>query len=267
MSLAKKQRVGSRTRLDCPNCGWGTNTKAAIVNHNPKYYSIYCNACNLLETESKGNLTLKELSELKQMNAEAYTPCKVQLPLDFTFEIPYEGRQWLYQTGLSPTRWQALGIGWSDTTKRVILPVYNKEMKLVWLQQRAVFLGQKPKYIQPKQAKEVTYTNFNPSIARVAVIVEDIASAMRINEIPILCDGHSIMGTSLSLPQINVLCQYWKVLVWFDPDKPGQTAAKKAIKKLSLWTDVGKIYSTVDPKKLCNTDIINLILQASIKEN
>ena len=88
---------------------------------------------------------------------------------------------------------------------------------------------------------------------------------MRINEIPILCDGHAIMGTSLSMHQIGTLCKYWKVLVWFDPDKPGQDAAKKAIKKLGLWTDVGKILSPVDPKKMCNTDIINLILRASVK--
>lgn len=256
--------MGSRTRIDCPNCGWGTGTAAAILNHNPKDYSCYCNACKWVGFEPKGKLTLKELSALKELNRAAATPCRVALPLDFTLDIPAVGRAWLYTCGISPSRWAALGIGWSERTQRVVLPVYNKQKQLVWLQQRAVHEGQKPKYLQPMQAKNVTYTNFNPSIAKVAVIVEDIASAMRVNDIPILCDGHAVMGTSLSQTQLAVLIQYDLVLVWFDPDKPGQQASKVAMRKLGLWVTTKGVYSKVDPKRLSNVEIIQLLLKASV---
>ena len=61
LEIAKNLPLGQTARCDCPQCGVGTNTNAAIVNHNPKYYSVYCNACDCREYESKGETVTQVL--------------------------------------------------------------------------------------------------------------------------------------------------------------------------------------------------------------
>lgn len=260
---AKKLPVGTNGRLDCPNCGWGTGTKAAIINHNHKEWSIYCNACKLVRKHSKGMLSLAERREYNQMNERAKQKLKLELPHDYTLEIPEEGRRWLYKCGVSPSYWQLLGIGWSQYYQRVVLPVYNHELNLIWYQLRAVHEGQKPKYIQPKAAKDCIYTVVGASPARVAVVVEDIASATRINLSKLNVHGYAMMGTSLTASQLNTLRQYDFVIVWTDSDKAGRDADKRVRKTLSLWTKVASHMTECDPKYLSN-DKLNLEMSRAI---
>ena len=265
LAPAKKLGVGRRGRLDCPQCGWGTGTNAAIVNHNPKYYSCYCNACGLVRTFGKGILSLAELRQLRELEEIAKKPLRLELPHDYTLDIPEIGRQWLYKCGLSPSYWQRLGIGWSNYYQRVVLPVYNHERVLVWYQLRAVHEGQKPKYIQPSAGKNCVYTVFKDLKPAIAIVVEDIASAMRINLLPLNVAAYAIMGTSLSAAQLATLSGHQKVYTWFDPDIAGRRADKKVRKTLGLWVDTCSIKSDVDPKKLTNQELTNAILSAGWK--
>lgn len=260
LPLAKKLRVGTHSRIDCPQCGWGTGTKAAILNHNIKDYSCYCNACGLVRKQTKGKLSLAEIRQLKEMEEAARKPLKLVLPDDYTLEIPEIGRQWLYKCGLSPSYWARLGIGWSEFYQRVVLPVYNHERELVWYQLRAVHEGQKPKYIQPSAAKNCVYEV--PKIPRptTAVVVEDIASAARINLLPLHIAAYAVMGTSLTPRQLMTITQHQRVYTWFDPDKAGRAADKKVRKALGLWTDVKSINSYADPKKLSNYELTQLLV-------
>lgn len=260
LPLAKKLRVGSHDRIDCPQCGWGTGTKAAILNHNIKDYSCYCNACGLVRKHAKGKLSLSEIRHLKEMEELAKVPLKLVLPDDYTLDIPEIGRQWLYKCGLSPSYWARLGVGWSDYYQRVVLPVYNHERELVWYQLRAVHEGQKPKYIQPKAAKNCIYTVHKQLKPSVAVVVEDIASATRINLLPLHISAYAAMGTSLTPKQLEVLTSHDRVYTWFDPDKAGVRADKKIRKALSLWVDTKSIKSSVDPKKLSNYELTRKLI-------
>lgn len=259
LEAAKKLPVNGTVRIVCPKCGHAA--KACTANNAGKEYFANCFSCGFKDKHERGVLTLRELAEIARLNEEARRPLKIELPKDFTYEIPLEGQLWLHTCGISYTRWVELGIGWSPYYKRVVIPVYNKEGQLIWLQQRAVMEGQTPKYLQPKSAKQCTYSNFNPDVSKVAVIVEDIASCIRINELPISCDAHAIMGTSISEAQINVLAKYNRVMVWLDPDVAGKRASTKIRRTLNLWTDTVKLESRLDPKKLDNNAIIAVLLK------
>lgn len=257
---AQKLPVGSHSRLDCARCGWGTGTKAAIINHNIKKYSCFCNACGLVRSFKKGDLSLAEIRHLKQASEAAKVPLAVVLPFDYTLEIPEVGRQWLYSCGISPSLWVVLGIGWSSYYQRVVLPVYNHKRELVWFQMRAVYEGQRPKYIQPAAAKNVVYTVHKDLQPRIAIVVEDIASAVRINHLPLHVSGYAVMGTTLTDSQIKELVKHPIVYTWFDNDKAGKAACKKVRRTLGLWVDVARIVSQVDPKKLTNYEMIRKII-------
>lgn len=261
LAAAKALRVGSHDRIDCPRCGWGTGTKAAILNHNVKNYSCYCNACGLVRKQAKGKLSLAEIRQLKELEEQANKPLKLVLPDDYTLDIPAVGRQWLYKCGISPSYWSRLGFGWSEYYQRVVLPVYNHERELVWYQLRAVHEGQKPKYIQPSSAKNCVYTVPRAVKPRVAVVVEDIASATRINLLSLNVSAYAVMGTTLTSKQLEVLCSHDLVLTWFDPDTAGERADKKIRRTLGLWVTTRSIKSDVDPKKLSNFELIRNIIR------
>lgn len=259
LSAAKKLPIGSHNRLDCPRCGWGTGTRAAIINHNHKEFSVYCNACKLVRKFGKGKLSLEEIKAYREMAARAQETLRLELPHDYTLDVPEVGRRWLYKCGISPSMWRILGIGWSEYYQRIVLPVYNREAKLIWYQLRAVHEGQKPKYIQPRAAKDCVYTSGGLLSARVAVIVEDIASATRINLTKLNVHAYSLMGTTMTASQLNSLRGYDYVVVWTDADKAGRDSDKKIRKTLNLWTATKSLVTQVDPKYLSNDELAYFI--------
>lgn len=201
---------------------------------------------------------------MKQLEEVAKRPLKLELPHDYTLDITEIGRQWLYKCGISPSYWTRLGIGWSDYYQRVVLPVYNHERELVWYQLRAVHEGQKPKYIQPSAAKNCVYRAHSTIKPVIAIVVEDIASAMRINMLPITVAAYAIMGTKLTPAQLSTLISHDRVYTWFDPDKAGVEADKKVRRALGLWVNIRSVKSIVDPKKLSNQELTRAILRAGL---
>lgn len=210
----------------------------------------------------KGKLTLQELKELHELNERAANESKYgkfdKLPTDFTRDIPLDGRLWLYSAGLSPKDWARHGIGYSEIQRRVILPVYNDAGTLVWQQQRAIFKGQKPKYLQPSRAKGSTVCKIQPanSTKQRAVVVEDILSAYRVGKhVPTF----SILGTKLSSGQGNILAEYAEVTTWLDGDRAGRDGARAIRKAMGLVTNVTDIQTELDPKEYSNHDIKEIL--------
>ncbi len=266
IAIAKALPTGQKTRTDCPNCGAGTNTNAAIVNHNIKYYSLYCNACGHNPVEQKGIQTLEELARIEELNTEASKSSflqdgKIILPKDITDDIPIEGRLWLYQGGISPTTWKKYGIKYSPSLQRVILPVESNN-EVVWFQGRAIHKGQKPKYLQPSHDKGDTLFAVQDRQSETAVITEDILSAIRVGK---CVDAFSILGTKISTGQAFKLSKYKKVYTWLDNDKAGKEGAYNIRRALHLLTDVGNITSDVDPKNLSNKEIEEILHDKRIK--
>lgn len=263
LELAKQLPLGHKTRTDCPACGAGTNTNAAVVNHNSKAYTLYCNACSYNPFEAKGKLSLKELKALKELNdaAERET-LPLALPPDFTEEIPVEGRLWLYKAGITPTVWAKYGIGYSAKYKRVVLPVYDDQGNLIWLQCRAVHKGQSPKYIQPSRDRSaIMFTAGDREARKETITVEDMVSAIRVGEATreTGINATSMLGTKITTRQAAMLSRYPRVTTWLDGDRAGLKGSRNIRACIGLLTETRNIRTPLDPKEYSNQQIKEIL--------
>ncbi len=269
LEIAKNLPQGQHTRTDCPQCGVSTNTNAAIVNHNAKYYSIYCNACDLQEYERRGIQTLEDRQRVNQLNesAKQHLLGDIKLPEGTTYEpeeFSREARMWLYKAGLTPTDWRHYGIGYNERIERVILPVYDTVGKLIWYQCRAIITGQKPKYLQPSRDKgTIYYVSGTEEHKGSVVVVEDVLSYIRVKNALNTLNGDTQvftpLGTKLSTHQVNILSNYDSVIVWFDNDRAGQEGTKRIRQSVGMFSKVSSIRTDQDPKLYSSKQIRNLI--------
>ena len=275
LSQAQNLPLGRTSRCDCPECGEGTNTNAAILNHSTRGYSLFCHACGYNPFQDKGIQTLEELKRLKELNehAERYIDQDVRIPPDYETEIPLAGRLWLYSGGISPTVWKEYGIGYSRNLQRVILPVYGVTGELVWYQGRAVHDGQRPKYLNPTIPKLgrmfISQRNTEITNTTTVIVCEDILSAIRVGKatIQLSKDGHecvgvSLLGTKLTTESINRLGNAKRVISWFDNDNAGHKARTDLYKAVGMLTSVNSIRSERDPKRYSDQDIRRYITGA-----
>lgn len=255
LTLAKKQPEGGKARFQ-HDCGEG---KAAIASHGPDGYSGYCFRCGKLGFVPHGKRTLEDLRRLRELNNAARKPLPPELPDDYTTShMDDSGRRWLAAAGLSPARCRALGIGWSPSMRRVILPV-----SAGYYQARAVEAGQLPKYINPNSADAPIFEYLSPDDAcREAgvVVTEDILSACRVGKHMFAA---SALGTKLSdagAVRLRELAEEGPIYIWLDPDKAGQDGAATMRRQLSLLSDsVHIIESRLDPKLLSDREIRELL--------
>lgn len=275
LSQAQNLPLGRTSRCDCPECGEGTNTFAAVINHNVRGYSLYCHACGYNPFQDKGIQTLQELKELEELNknAEQYIDTDVRLPPDYEREIPLTGRLWLYRGGISPTIWNKYRIGYSRSLQRVVLPVYDNNGDLIWYQGRAVHDGQRPKYLNPTVPKDgrmfIHRSDVEISSSTTVVVCEDILSAIRVGEATTqtihdgtIILGVSLLGTKLTTESINRLGNAKRVISWFDNDSAGSTARTALFKDVGLFTTVNSIRSERDPKRYSDEEIRQYITGA-----
>lgn len=170
-----------------------------------------------------------------------------------------EARIWLQDCGISASMAAKYGICFNEESQGVILPCYTQQygqLHLSWLQERGVVEGA-PKYRQPSRSKHGTWNNELWAKSRVAVVVEDIASGVRMSEATSgnIC-SHALMGTTINDSQTALLMNYEHVILWLDDDKAGHNAVKVIKPILSKFTKVHKIVTKLDPKKHSNREIV-----------
>lgn len=250
LELAQTLPVNGKTTTDCPNCDKAN--KLSVV-HNQKEYWCNCYRCDFSDRHYKGKLTLAELAEIKRLNELAEEELTLELPEDYTDEIPLEGRLWLYKAGITESTRREYGIGYSEAYRRVVLPVYDVQGTLIWYQLRAVLSGQEPKYIQPSTGRDsIVFASRGRETDTEAVVVEDILSAIRVGR-HIKC--FSMLGTKITTTQATKLMQFKTVTTWLDGDRAGRSGAYSIRKTLGLVTNVKDVVTDKDPKELTDKQI------------
>ncbi len=254
IDVAENLPVGHNDRVDCPDCGVDTNTRAAVVNHTIQYFSVYCYACGFNDFKGKGEQTLAEIARIKKLNEDAlHKTFKVELPHDFTTDIPLHGRLWLYSGGLTETVWKSYGVGYSEVLDRVILPVYDTAKELQWFQGRALHAGQTPKYLQPSAPRDrILFKSHSYRVDDDVVIVEDILSAIRVGEVR---PAISLLGTKITTGQLETLTEHTRVCTWLDSDSAGRNGSYAIRKAVGLLTETRNIVTDSDPKCLSRQQI------------
>ena len=257
LEVARQLPLGHKRRIahDC------STDRDMLVSHSEGGYSAYCFRCGPVGFEGHGYQTLEELNRINELNTQAQEPQSNELPADFTTEIPQEHILWLARGGISAHRAKCVGIGWSDSMHRIVIPVYDGSGTLVYWQARAIRKWQTPKYTNPPVTKATllywTHPNTSGSKARV-VVTEDILSAIRIGK---HVTSASILGTKTSDSQAAQLSEYDQVDYWLDPDQAGHVGAIAGTRKLGLVTNTSILGKDceVDPKNLSDRAIRDIL--------
>lgn len=262
--IARSLPCGRSVRIKCCRAD-----RSQVISHTEHGYSSYCFRCGGDSRKFKAH-GVRSLSELinhrKELDAYIAERGTITLPNDFTRDIPQVGLLWFLKYGVSSDVARHYGFGWSESMGRVVIPVYDEVGRLCTTQSRAVYPGQKPKYMN-KKSGDMTAVAFHSDDALLLgdpiqegiVITEDILSAVRVGR---LMPALSTLGTHLSDKlAVRVLkALTGRVFIWYDGDEAGVRGARKAYKTLKLQGANPIIIKTEkDPKEYNNDEIREII--------
>lgn len=243
LHIAQELPLGGRRRAD-HDCG---NGRTMVVKHGDKGWDAYCWRCSdtgfiPLPRPSMAE-RLARLTAVRQAEQEAQADTRPPKPMSFDpGDWPLHARVWLYQAGLSNARIKEVGIYYCQRLDRVVLPVILEGRVIYW--QARGFDPNRPKYLNPPVDKTAFFAKCGETGP--VVLTEDILSAVRVGE---AAQGWSIMGTSLSLAQLNQLQGVGPVIVWLDPDaagRKGKTRVLQALRRAGI--PCAAIKTELDPK-------------------
>ena len=248
--------LDSRVRVD-HDCGPG---RTLTVRHDEQGYHAFCFRCNdhgwvqpepvplavrleRLRRQQEADSKLRESIALPEPRVRAWA------------EWPAPCRLWLLKAGLSSADLPSLGAYYHPPSDRVVLPVLDPLLGVVFWQARAVDKRQ-PKYMAPLVDKTGIVPRYGK--ATDVTLTEDILSAYKVGKVG---EGWSLLGTSLSNATLALLvARGARVNVWLDPDEAGRKAAAKAMAKLrSVGLVCRDIISKKDPKLLFREEIKELL--------
>lgn len=254
-ALRANLRVGMRRRFG-HDCGAGDVVLVTAETDGLSAYCFRCNDGDFIPSELSFQDKVKNLQDKVRSSAE-FTVC--QLPFDYTLDVPEKHAVWFYKASIRKAQARELGIGWSPSMQRIIIPVYADDGSLAFMQARAVLPGQ-IKYINSKGAaagKTLYQTHRINAETPFVVVTEDMLSAVRCGVY-----GHAaaLCGVAASPTKMLILCQAKQILLWLDPDAAGNTAMMKLRRSLGVMHgDVRVIHSKKDPKLLPDREIRRLI--------
>ena len=247
VEIAEELEVSTSTRINC-ECGVG---KTAQVTHNFNHYRLWCYRCSRQEIKKKSNVKLtvkgKELCQ------------KLELPKDFTTEIPDIAMVWLWKRGIGKALWTKYNLGWIEEVNRLIVPC-RKQGKLVGVIARDVTGTMERKVLNSVGRTDSWFyaVNEHSLLPMTLVVVEDCFSCMKVGEVQ---DCVALNGTSLDHEGVLKCLKYSTVVVLLDPDDAGRRASSKIKKQLGSLVDVRVLCPDKDPKYLTKEEICSLLLK------
>lgn len=256
--IARSLKCGSSVRVKCCQ-----NDRSQLITHSDRGYSTYCFRCGSDSRKFKphGARSLQEmLQHKKQMQEYVKDQSIVELPDDFTLDIPDSGLYWFLKTGIQARTARHYGFGWSSTLNRVVMPVYSPDGDIAAIQCRSLDPTVKPKYLN--KSKALFWSDpelmLHDGIKDVLVITEDILSAVKVGRV---CRAVSSLGTSISSHDASELLKlYNTIYVWYDGDTAGLKAAPKVKTALELQGARVRIVRTPrDPKTYTNEEIREIL--------
>ncbi|MDI9686585.1 toprim domain-containing protein [Burkholderia cenocepacia] len=248
------------TRKIPHDCGPGD---ALQINHKRDGWSAYCHRCKESYFVRREPESLAEkLERLERMrDAERVVRDDPSLPIPMNVDPrtwPLDARVWLYKAGISNAEIESLGFYWNERLQRVVMPVYDSLTGLPsYWQARTLDKTNPRKYLNPRVDKARLIVRYGQGNA--IVLTEDMLSAYKVSRVGVA--GWSILGTELNdFTASEVITACKPVYVWLDPDKAGQTAAAKIIRKLKAYgVRCTSVLSERDPKLLSKPDIIGIL--------
>jgi len=242
-------------RFNHGKCG---DTRGRLyVKRTQKGWVFLCHNCGFMGTHrrAKGyDLSPKQsLAELNQTLVKSQVNnIPLQLPYDFSTEIPNKGLIWLYKYEITDQEIKKYHMGYSKRLDRLILPVYNiSNKKLIYWQGRnlGIVTKENPKYIniRDKEAKNVYFrVACNSNIDNIVVVVEDILSAIKVGR---TLNSIALLGSYVADSLVSVLKEYNDVYIWLDYDKKITSIKYSNRLNILLNKKVKSLVTKKDPKE------------------
>jgi hypothetical protein len=238
-----------------------------VINRDLYGYVGYCHRCQETQVYKTGQASIRELAEYRAALRD-YTHGDIKLPVDFTQDIPSDGRVWLLKSGVNDADCKRYGFGWSERLGRIILPIWERGELLGTVARR--IRGTGPKYIENlRKGGEYLFQSTAPRRAHSyydAVLTEDILSAVRVGRI---VNAVAVLGTTLRIAgiqkiilPIQVQCptKSLRIGVWCDGDNAGRIGAAAIVRTLALsGINARSIRTDKDPKYYSNREIRNIL--------
>jgi Zn ribbon nucleic-acid-binding protein len=230
-----------KSNLPCPSCS--SSDAYSIWTDNE-----YCFSCGFSKILKKRMIpTFQETSNKK-----------VELPEDFTCEIPDEYLSWFRQVGINNIHLLGvLSIGYSECNKAICVPVFDQG-KLMMYQLINPFTGDK-KTVGKRTPMYIP--NDNPEELPEVAIVEDIRSVLKVSQV---VNAICLFGASVPKRDFkfyNMLRNYADYFyIWLDSDKAGVTNAQKLLNGLQIISRGAHIITTDKDPKYYSVDEIRELL-------
>jgi len=244
--------VPIRKHRRCPFCE--TRTSGFVVIPDLKGYILFCHKCGKKKWIPRGGFSPRAVKALLTVPKAKVYP-DISVPADMSMTIPAKGKVWLYEYGVTEKIIKEMKFGYSEKYQRLIMPVY-KDGELIYWQGRYLGNHKKdgtPKYISRTKSGNY-YWEYNPTGSDVAVLVEDILSAIKVGSAG-YC-GVCLFGSYLKESVLNEVAEtYTRMVLWLDPDK--RKSATKYTKRFSSLGYPLRVILTArkDPKEYTTKEI------------
>jgi hypothetical protein len=261
LPIAQTLEPDSRLRTE-HDCGPG---RTLTVRRDEKGLHAFCFRCNDhgWQAPAPESLTkrLARLSEQRKQDDRASAAPDLPMPATRLWqEWPVPCKLWLLKAGLCSADLPKLGAYYHRPSNRVVLPVLDPLLGLLFWQARAVD-GRQPKYLAPAIDKTQVIARYGAAQdgTQTVTLTEDLLSAYKVGSV---AEAWCLLGTSMNSHMLSALIERGcKVNVWLDPDPPGRRAATKVLAALrAAGITARNIVSKKDPKLLHRAEIKELLL-------
>lgn len=237
--------------INTHHCKQGSNNDRLYISHKGDAILFYCHHCG-----GKGAIRVKYAAVKRKLSTGHHLPPRhsTTMPydcVDASERWPIPAEKWLISCGIKKHEALSRGIKYSAKLNRVVIPiVFNGEYKGYVARQLD---GEGPKYLaRCKDSTDFIYSL--PSPTKEVVLVEDIASCIRVAE---HTSCVALQGTDISEELLSYLITNWSsFIIWMDDDNP-QVKLKQAklLNRLGMFGSVKLIKTEHDPKTYSSKEI------------
>lgn len=239
----------------CPNCGSRDNVGVFDDGHK------WCfGGCGYYIPPTE----LSSLEDIKQwLNKKSKEHGhSINLPDDFSYNIPNEVINWLKKYGLSDQEICKNHIGWTEKYSGLVYPIFDLYGNLLMYQTRK--FPRKGFHTEGKPEKVDHIIGDNNHDGKIVVVVEDMVSTIVVGRhLPTLC----LFGSSIQLERIKRLsARFENLAIWLDKDKMSY-AMRQKIKANIYFDSVKVIITDKDPKENSDGDIQRIKSQLALSDH
>lgn len=267
LDTSKRHVSGATKHEACPACRTrGADTRGDNLGRYPDGHA-WCFSCGYYEppdVEKEMFNAFRTAPSWRKEEIESNDNF-VMFPTDFTRYIPIPALKWLGKYGITSKDITKHKFGWSPSLKRLIMPVFDADNRVVMWQGRS--LEKEPKYLTRGPVSGICHLITSPDWTHgkaavtgtlEVILTEGLLDAIKVAR---LVPAVPLWGSNASLELLRKLAKQFELMgVWLDPDKTPQ-AVRTAL-RASQFVPSYVITSTEDPKVYSEDQIVRFVDEA-----